>query len=110
MASDSKQRITLRTGARAATADSSRSSSCPSEPLSIRQARQTANRLYEIEQDLVRRIVENYETDRQLRTLLVELQICSSRVRAQIEDCAAGCQSEPSADCATAGRNDKNKR
>lgn len=90
MASDSKQRITFRTPDRAGQYAPESTTPPPAESSSLRQARHTAARLHAVEQELARRIIENYQVDRQLRRLLVEMHICSSRVRAQLEDCETG--------------------
>lgn len=97
MASDSKQRITFRTPDRAGHATPEIAPSPILETSAFRQVRHTAARLHAIEQELARRIIEHYQVDRQLRRLLAEMQICSSRVRAQLEDCeseACGVESE----------------
>lgn len=47
----------------------------------------SAERVREIEQELIRRICEHYPTDRRMRALMVELQICSSRLKARLDDC-----------------------
>lgn len=101
MATDIKQRLTLRSRASAAPAEPPTASPCSPEPTAIRQARHTVDRLYRIEQELARRIIEHHQVDRELRRLLAEMHICSSRVRAQIDECAAGCHRADMENCTT---------
>lgn len=61
----------------------------PPDHIALRNARRSADRLIAIEQDLVRRIVGQYELDRRLQHLLIELQICSTRMRKQLNECTA---------------------
>ena len=61
----------------------------PSNHPALHQACKSVDRLIAIEQDLVRRIVGQYELDRQVQHLLIELQICSTRMREQLIECTA---------------------
>ncbi|MCB2230484.1 hypothetical protein KQH82_07190 [bacterium] len=64
------------------------SSSLRTSPsIRVAQVKRTAERLGDIESELIHRISERYPTDRRMRTLMAELQICSSRMKAQLNDC-----------------------
>jgi len=61
----------------------------PPDTPALRKVRQSADRLKEIEQDLVRRIVGQYDLDRRMQQLIIELQICTTRMQQQLEECTA---------------------
>lgn len=65
-----------------------------SPSIRVTQVKRTAARLGDVENELIRRITERYPTDRRMRSLMAELQICSSRMKAQLNDCCLN-------DCAT---------
>ncbi|MBD3402249.1 hypothetical protein GF420_05090 [candidate division GN15 bacterium] len=62
-------------------------SSTGSTGADLQVVRRSADRLTDIEDELIRRISEHYGTDRRMRALLIELQICSSRMKAQLNEC-----------------------
>ena len=90
MATEVTHKATLsHAGASPASDTVSQQTTSPSNHPALDQACKSVDRLIAIEQDLVRRIVGQYELDRQVQHLLIELQICSTRMREQLIECTA---------------------
>lgn len=60
----------------------------PGNSSALEKARRSADRIIEIEDTLVRKIIGQFEIDRQLQQLLVELHICSTRMQEQLNECS----------------------
>lgn len=61
---------------------------------SLERVKRSAERVGEIEDELIRRISERYSTDQRTRALIIELQICRSRMHAQLADISAADENE----------------